>query len=429
MVNEKISKNVTPFSPMTNLLNRRSTIKRSTIKRKASINVAANLFSGSINTEEQYKNKILLVEDNSLEGGDRKRIHLNTKNKIIQKTQNSKNYRDMKQSDNQRGISTRTKNVNTFNTPTKVTKGNHLVEINPAEAQAALRPIIVCVDGNIGAGKSTLLAALRKSIDAICFAESVGKWQNLLKSFYSDQKRWAFTLQSAILIDLRDQLSEILSLEDSGLLPTNRPYVIVERCPISAWCFVGLHHKNGNMNQMELNAYERLTHALAWEPDVFVYLKASPEICYQRCIHRSREGEECIPLSYLQSLHQQYENLFDLLKNNGKPVVTLDVEGSQWEIKQAFLNSVHKRLSENLSVDQKHQQTHENYEHIEHSKTFLEKNPNTTKVTQDILKTAKCAANQRSRSMPSDARAALLPHRAIDTTLTSDLIKRLTKKN
>eukprot|EP00941_MAST-03F_sp_MAST-3F-sp1_P005558 g5558.t1 len=218
---------------------------------------------------------------------------------------------------------------------------------NAVEEQAAMRPIIVCVDGNIGAGKSTLLNALKKSLDAVCFQESVEEWQNLLESFYADQKRWCYTLQSAILTDLRDQLCKIHSQSQR-----QRPYVIVERCPVSSWCFVGLHHQNGNLNDQELAAYERLTHAMAWEPDIFVYLRASPKTCHERCMKRNRDGESGIPLSYIESLHNQYESLIRLLKKKKKPVITLDAEDPLPSIQKSFFSKVHRRVSKEESTNQ-----------------------------------------------------------------------------
>jgi hypothetical protein len=117
------------------------------------------------------------------------------------------------------------KNAATSTTTTTTTTSVPTTTADRHAQQAALRPIIVCVDGNIGAGKSTLLKALKENLAATCFQESVGEWKNLLKAFYEDQPRWAFTLQSHILVDLRDQLSEILAMSGN----TDRPYVIVER--------------------------------------------------------------------------------------------------------------------------------------------------------------------------------------------------------
>jgi hypothetical protein len=176
------------------------------------------------------------------------------------------------------------------------------------------------------------------------------------------------------------------------------------------------------MNDMELDAYERLTHALAWEPDVFVYLKAEPETCHARCMARARDGEECIPLSYLQSLHTQYNNLCDYLKERGCPVVTLDVEGPQDGIEAAFVSNVHRRLS-TADVPS---------EDRELSSTPAEPSPvaasplKPAMAAKVVMETAERAARDRDRMMSSsDEKSALLPHRAIGPDYTKELVARL----
>ena len=55
-----------------------------------------------------------------------------------------------------------------------------------------------------------------------------------------------------------------------------------------------------------------------------IYIKTSPEVCYQRVIKRSRKGEGIIPLEYLTSCHEYHEkwltnkefNVLTILDNN-----------------------------------------------------------------------------------------------------------------
>ena len=42
-----------------------------------------------------------------------------------------------------------------------------------------------------------------------------------------------------------------------------------------------------------------------------IYVKATPEKCYQRIAKRSREGEENIPLEYLTSCSLYHDNMLD----------------------------------------------------------------------------------------------------------------------
>lgn len=42
-----------------------------------------------------------------------------------------------------------------------------------------------------------------------------------------------------------------------------------------------------------------------------IYLRCSPERCYQRTKQRNREEEEEIPLEYLELIHSKHEKWFD----------------------------------------------------------------------------------------------------------------------
>lgn len=82
--------------------------------------------------------------------------------------------------------------------------------------------IIISLDGNIGAGKSSILKEL-KNIGYIIFPEDIDTWQPILDNFYNDPKRWSFTLQIAIINNLRDQYNQI-----NELLQTNS-FVFIEK--------------------------------------------------------------------------------------------------------------------------------------------------------------------------------------------------------
>ncbi|KAG9461533.1 hypothetical protein GDO78_016542 [Eleutherodactylus coqui] len=52
--------------------------------------------------------------------------------------------------------------------------------------------------------------------------------------------------------------------------------------------------------------------------DLIVYLRTSPETCYQRLKMRCREEERVIPLEYLYAIHGLYEDW--LIKQSSFPV-------------------------------------------------------------------------------------------------------------
>ena len=77
------------------------------------------------------------------------------------------------------------------------------------------------------------------------------------------------------------------------------------------------------------------------EPDVYVYLDASPEICYQRILKRNRPEEQQtgfegapetaapgIPLDYLRTLHQGYQ---DWLEEIAPRIPTVRIDWSHFK--------------------------------------------------------------------------------------------------
>jgi deoxyadenosine/deoxycytidine kinase len=56
-------------------------------------------------------------------------------------------------------------------------------------------------------------------------------------------------------------------------------------------------------------------------PAKFIYVRAEPEVSYQRVLHRGRQGET-IPLDYLQNCHLYHDEW--LFKTNTNPLLVLD---------------------------------------------------------------------------------------------------------
>ena len=76
-------------------------------------------------------------------------------------------------------------------------------------------------------------------------------------------------------------------------------------------------YENGAMTETEWNVYQECSDYLvkvissdSYKLDGLVYLRASPEVCYQRMQKRARPEEECVSLEYLTSLHEKHERIF-----------------------------------------------------------------------------------------------------------------------
>lgn len=199
------------------------------------------------------------------------------------------------------------------------------------------------VEGNIGVGKSSFLKLLSERLDCLVVFEPHEKWQNigkagnLLQKFYEDTPRWAYTFQAYAF------LSRILEQEET-MKNTDHQVVIFERSVFSdLHCFAKNCFELGTMTELEWNLYREWFSWLVDHhviiPTGFIYLQASPQVCFDRIKIRDRHEEAQVPLSYLDLLHQKHEDWL-VHRNNvascvrDVPVLTLD-RSVDWEVDSA----------------------------------------------------------------------------------------------
>lgn len=164
---------------------------------------------------------------------------------------------------------------------------------------------MIVVEGNIGCGKSTLLNKLHFPV----FKEKIHQWP--LDLFYKDKSRWAFALQLKIL-----QTTE--PPPDNG---------VAERSPSSAFhVFWKYMVKKNIVTDVEDSIctwlYSQPT--LTWEPDIVIYLRASPEKCFQNISKRHQVGDDFITLDYVRDIHEMYEMYISQLKKTHVFIIDAD---------------------------------------------------------------------------------------------------------
>ena len=241
---------------------------------------------------------------------------------------------------------------------------------------------IVSIEGNIGSGKSTLLENLRKyygnNSHIIFLKEPVDDWEKIqdkqgntiLKKFYSDQEKYSFPFQMMAYISrlkiLRDTFLQIEKEKDRLLenkfnsmlvcyknaiiknetdiknhvnleMPT---YILITERSLytDKHVFAKMLFEQGKIEdvcyQIYLNWFEEF--AKDYPINYSVYVKTNPENCYKRVHKRARDGEELIPLSYLQECHNYHEVFLDETSGIKTNKIILDGNIDIYENKQVI---------------------------------------------------------------------------------------------
>jgi deoxyadenosine/deoxycytidine kinase len=196
-----------------------------------------------------------------------------------------------------------------------------------------MQPIIITLDGNIGAGKSTLLEAIKAHLPTVTvIPEPVGEWltmtnehgESLLKLFYKDKRRWAYTFQNAAILTRLLDTQRILKewRPESGKLPI----IITERSVLTdRHVFADMLHDDGILDDLEWKLYLRWYEAYATDLPIkgIIHLNTSANTSNTRIKIRARDGEESIEISYLEQLDAQHNKW---VSKSSLPCLQIDTE-------------------------------------------------------------------------------------------------------
>lgn len=162
----------------------------------------------------------------------------------------------------------------------------------------------ITFEGPIGAGKTTLARLLGKHLgrDSQLVLENFQD-NSFLADFYLAKERWALPMQLDFLASRHEQLS--------GLSAPTGKVLIADHSLQKDRVFAKLLLKG-----REFELYKRLAKALqseCAEPDLVVYLEASPEVLLERIRARGRAYESHIDAQYLESIDSAYGEYLDTL--------------------------------------------------------------------------------------------------------------------
>ncbi len=170
------------------------------------------------------------------------------------------------------------------------------------------------IEGPTGIGKTTFLELISKHLpDATVVYEPIETFTdvngkgNILDCFYSDPKRWSFTVSTYITLKHIEAAEQQKKSTTSIMLADHSIYC-------NCYVFGKMAYRLGNTNALEWEVYQQL---VSWfiskstiKPCGFIYLQANPETALDRVRTRNRTGEDGAMLAYEQNLDRCYREWF-----------------------------------------------------------------------------------------------------------------------
>ena len=161
-------------------------------------------------------------------------------------------------------------------------------------------PRYIAIEGPIRVGKSTLANVIADRLHAQRISEPENN--PFLGPFYDGERGAAFQTQLAFLIQRFEQLSSL----DVG--PNSKKIVVADYIFEKDKLFACL-----NLSDAELDIYNRYYNHFREQlpnPDLVIYLQASPEVLRKRLKKKSVASEKSISQDYLEAVVKAYEHFF-----------------------------------------------------------------------------------------------------------------------
>jgi len=187
---------------------------------------------------------------------------------------------------------------------------------------------VIIIEGLISAGKSTAGVEMCKylnelGIKARFFPEPL--IPSLLHLFLSNQEKYAFAFQLAMLIKRQTIYREAYQLAQQGYC------CIIDRSLYGDYCFALMHKNRGNITDVttlndkaptEWKSYLDALHSEHFEhPDYVIYLKVTPDVAIERCKKRDRDGEKAYDIEYFKELCDTYDKIIPSTPANNMMVL------------------------------------------------------------------------------------------------------------
>ena len=206
---------------------------------------------------------------------------------------------------------------------------------------------VVSIEGNIGSVKSTLLANLKKyfkdNANIIFLKEPVDEWSKIkdengttiIEKFYADQEKYSFSFQMMAYISrlkiLKETIQQVTESQEKLIKNRNQQmfinydkqennfelpkYIIITERSLftDKMVFAKMLYDTGKIEHINYQIYINWFNTFVDEFPLnkIIYVKTDPETCHQRINTRHREGEDNIPINYLNSCSEYHDNMMD----------------------------------------------------------------------------------------------------------------------
>ena len=192
-------------------------------------------------------------------------------------------------------------------------------------------PRFIAVEGPIRVGKSTLAGILAETLHARHIVEPENN--PFLDRFYQELSGMAFPTQMWFLAERYEQMRQATS----GPWPVVADYLF-EKDKLFAYI---------NLSDAELALYNRFYQMFRSEvpnPDLVIYLQASPEVLKQRLKRKGLTQEQAISDEYIEQVAQAYEHFF--FHYTASDLLVVDTNEIDFVNRPQDLAQLLKRLSE-----------------------------------------------------------------------------------
>jgi len=185
------------------------------------------------------------------------------------------------------------------------------------------------LEGNVGCGKTTIATDLSKILfrtKCMIYLEGVSNWLktvdseglNVLKSYYKDKTGFQMQIHAGITKSQRFD-NNVQNMD-----------IIAERSIHTDYnCFAPIcYYKDKTMTELEYIVYKNFYNYLCScdkSPYKIIYIRTSPEKCYERIIKRGRKEEiDSLTIERLRDIHNYHDEW--LIDNPRCVVINGDID-------------------------------------------------------------------------------------------------------